>query len=139
MKTLYFLLLSALLTACNITGKIESTGIQSLSFGTGGGFTNEIKTYTLMPDGTMWLHNSLTYDSAVIKNISKKEVNKMYSSSLSAGLDTLHYSNPGNIYSFITVVKNGASNKVVWEKNEAGLPEGVASLYSALSELTRKN
>ena len=138
MKIYYLFLLSTLLTACNITGKIESTGIQSLSFGTGGGFTNEIKTYTLLSDGALWLHNSLANDSTLIKQVSKNKVNKLFGNALALGLDTLRYSNPGNTYTFITTNKKGVSNKIVWSAGHARLPDGILSFYNNLKEISIK-
>ncbi len=138
MKVLYLLLLMSVFTACTTTGKIESTGLKTISFGTGGGFTNEVKTYSLLPDGELWLYNSLTNDSTFIKHVKRGKVSKIYSGARTMGLDTLRYSYPGNIYSFITVVKKGSSNKIVWNNNQTGLPDGVKSFYSTLNELTNK-
>ena len=138
MKFFYLFLVGIALTSCNITGKIESTGIQSLSFGTGGGFTNEIKSYTLLPDGALWLYNSLSKDSTLIKKVSKSKVNNFYSEALDLGLDTLHYSKPGNTYYFITINRKGVSNKTEWSAGQAGLPDGVLLIYNNLKEISKK-
>ena len=138
MKFFYLFLVGAVLTSCNITGKIKSTGIKSLSFGTGGGFTNEIKSYTLLPDGALWLHNSLSKDSTLIKKVSKSKVNNFYSEALDLGLDTLHYSKPGNTYYFITINRKGVSNKTEWSAGQTGLPDGVLLFYNNLREISKK-
>lgn len=138
MKLFYLLLFSIILTSCNITDKIESTGIKAISYGSGGGFTNEVKIYTILPDGAVWLHNSITNDSIFVKRIAKKEVNKVYGNALKLGLDTLSLSNPGNTYTFIGVAKDGTFNKVVWSSSHSRAPESIKLFYSKLREATNK-
>ncbi len=138
MKYFYLFLVGVVLTACNITGKIESTGIKSLSFGTGGGFTNEIKSYTLLPNGALWLHNSLSKDSTLIKKVSKSKVNNFYSEALDLGLDTLRYSKPGNTYYFIAVNVKGVPNKTEWSAGQTGIPDGILPFYKSLKEISKK-
>ncbi len=137
MKFFYTLLLLAVLSSCNITGKIKSTELKAISYGTGGGFTNQVKTYTLLPDGAIWLRNSITNDSLPVKRIPKNRVYKLYGNALKLGIDTLSYSKPGNTYSFITIVKKDGSNKIVWDNLKA-LPGGIITFVNELKETVKK-
>ena len=138
MRFFYLILFLVTISACSTTGKIEATGFKTLSFGTGGGFTNEVKTYSLLPDGALWLHNSLSHDSTFVNHVSKGKVRKAYVGAQALGLDTLCYSNPDNRYSFITVGGESSSNKIVWGNNQSSLPEGVNPFFTTLMELISK-
>ena len=60
MKYFYLSVLIVILASCSLTKQIEKTGYTSIAFGTGGGFTNQITTYTLSADGSLWKQNNLS-------------------------------------------------------------------------------
>lgn len=136
MKYFYFFILIVIFASCSFTKQIEKTGITSIAFGTGGGFTNQIITYTLSADGSLWKHNNLSSDSVFIKKVKKGEVSDLFSKAQSQGLDTIHFTNPGNIYHFILISSRGKSNKIVWGSDNT-TPKVIQSYYNELSDILK--
>lgn len=136
MKYFYLSVLIVIFASCSLTKQIEKTGYTSIAFGTGGGFTNQITTYTLSADGSLWKQNNLSNDSIFIKKVKKVEVRDLFSKAQNQGLDTLHFTNPGNIYHFILISSRGKSNKIVWGSDD-NAPSVVRSYYSELSEISK--
>lgn len=126
-KYIVFILLIA--SSC-ISGKgVTHTGIEEISFGGGGGFTGEIKKYTLTHNG------DLINNGENIKNISSRHTLELFTQAVE--LIDYSYNEPGNMYSFIQIKTNSKTNRIVWKFQAADLDQKVLSLYDSLMSITK--
>jgi hypothetical protein len=136
----YFLLsiLIPFLYSCNTVKKINETGYSYISFGNGGGVTNNILTYTIFPDGKFVSKNSLTDKTKLLLNLKLKQVNEIYLKIKNSGIDTINYKNPGNIFYFIDIEKNNKINRIVWRDKDINIPDKVINVYYEMKRLIPK-
>jgi hypothetical protein len=137
MKYYYLLLVFLLFSSCNLQKKISETGYSAIQFGSGGGVANNVTSYSLLPDGEIWMFNSITKDSSLVKRIPAKEVLALFQMVKKKGLDTLHYNNPDNMYHFIEVDGPDKSSKIIWGQNNVVPSEEVLELYKHLTQIIK--
>ena len=137
-KLLYILVVFMLTSACSTPKALKSFSGNRLIFGSGGGFTNRGTTYTLSYDGSLYKVNELTGQRDKITVIPKKEAKKIFIKFLKAGLDTMEYSKPGNIYRFIGFENDSATRKIVWG-NPDEAPRKAKEMYDILVQLVKRS
>ena len=135
----YFLLffIVIIIAACSPTYRIEKTGLSELKFGSEGGFTGNVTSYTLNTDGTLWLHNPIRNDSVIVKKLSKKAVCKIYTKAQKLGVDTIRFKHPGNYSSFLMISKHNVSNRIVWGARGNPVPVEIQSFYDELTSVAK--
>ena len=136
---LFILLFLASCTHKIATDKLPTTQVL---FGTGGGFTGEVRDYALLEDGRIVKMKNGAAEQEVVKKISKKKAASYYATLDSMPSKTWLYNAPGNIYHHITVKKDGKKeSKVVWNggKDDANAPAYIVQFYRNLrAELPSK-
>ena len=118
------ILLSVVCTACTTIGIMENNRVETVSFGSGGGVTGEIITYTLNRDGNIYRNGSF------MKRVPKKEVNRLFGKLKT--ISDYHYNISDNMYNFIEINIKSKKNEIVWGVVDKNIDSRVISIYSAL-------
>ncbi len=92
----------------------------TLKFGSGGGFTGSIATYTLNSDRTFSKEESLNHTKVVLDKVKAKDVKQIRKLLEKVNFALLNLDKPGNMTSFITLDQGGKEYKTVWS---GGKPE----------------
>lgn len=123
------LFLCILLNSC-VTGKIATkTGVEEIHFGNGGGFTGEIKEYTLTSE------SKLLQNGKELKKIDSEITFEVFNSAKE--LKDYQYSNPDNMYSFIELKTKEKTNRIVWSYGSTDIDKKVTELYNKLILTTK--
>jgi len=133
MKYISLLFIIILFTNCKTTRQSTVTEYTVVQFGSGGGITNNITTYSLHPDGQLWIKKSIEKDSSLISTISRRQVKKTFAKVKASGADTIRYQNPGNYYYFIQTRKPSGQNIIEWSDDNPP-NENIENLYKYLVE-----
>ncbi len=130
-----FLALLALLlfNACTYQRAIKQTGVQSISYGSGGGFTGAVVSYSLSLDGQ--LSKTENNSTMPVKVIGTKNVKALFEEA--AGLKDYTFNEPGNMYSFITIKTDTQSRYISWGMGSDRIDSRVTELYGQLMALTK--
>lgn len=126
-KLIFLLFLS--LSACMTSSKITETGIEFVQFGTGGGFTGEIKTYTLNSRGELFENDS------ELKRIDLNTTLTLFKSAKE--LSDYEFKEPGNMYSFIVIKKREGTNRIVWSFGNTKVNQHSIELHKKLIATTK--
>ena len=109
-----------------MTGKqIAKKGVEKISFGTGGGFTGIENTYVLDKDGSI-----RDKDQNVVNELKKKEVLNIFENANE--LANLKFNQPENMYSFITIISESDTNRLVWGQETSPVPPKILTLHETL-------
>jgi len=127
MKTITLILL-AFLSSC-ATSKIAKTGIDQISFGSGGGFTGEVKTYTLNQD------SKLFEKEKELKKIDSKTTLELFNQA--SELKEYSFNTPENMYSFIEIKTKEKTNRIVWGYGATTVDKKATELYNKLISTTK--
>ena len=111
MKYFYLLFIVFLFPTCKTSKQTTKTDYVVIHFGRGGGVTNDVTTYSLYPDGKIWMSKSFSNDSSLVTEILHEHVKKLYIRIEESGVDTIDYQSPGNLYYFIHIHKRSGKNK----------------------------
>lgn len=113
-----------------MTGKIATkTGIEEIHFGNGGGFTGEIKEYTLTSE------SKLLQNGKELKKIDSEITFEVFNSAKE--LKDYQYSKPDNMYSFIELKTKEKTNRIVWSYGSTDIDKKVTELYNKLILTTK--
>lgn len=124
------LLLLVILSSCITHKTIEKTGIEEISFGSGGGFTGEVKTYKLSSNGKL-------FEKGVeIKKLESKSTLKFFNQAKQ--LKDIDYNKPGNMYSFLEIKTKNKTNRIVWSDGSTDIDKRIIELYAELITNTKQ-
>lgn len=124
------LLLLVILSSCITHKTIKKTGIEEISFGSGGGFTGEVKTYKLSSNGKL-------FEKGVeIKKIESKSTLKFFNQAKQ--LKDIDYNKPGNMYSFLEIKTKNKTNRIVWSDGSTDVDKRITELYAELITNTKQ-
>ncbi|SNR57901.1 hypothetical protein SAMN06265371_10615 [Lutibacter agarilyticus] len=126
-KLIFLLFLS--LSACMTSSKIAETEIEFVQFGTGGGFTGEIKTYMLNSRGELFENDSL------LKSIDLKATLTLFK--LAKEISDYEFKETGNMYSYIIIKKREITNRIVWSFGNTKVNQDVIEFYKKLKTTTK--
>lgn len=122
------IILIAFLSSCT-TSKIAKTGIEQISFGSGGGFTGEVKTYTLTSDSKLFEKGNELKKLDIKKTLDLfKQANELKEYSLNA---------PENMYLFIEIKTKEETNRIVWGFGTTTVDKKVIEVYNELTSTTK--
>jgi hypothetical protein len=138
MKYFYLLVIVFLFPTCKTSKQAAKTDYVVIHFGSGGGVTNDVTTYSLYPDGKIWMSKSFSNDSSLVKEILHEHVKKLYIKVEESGVDTMQYQNPGNLYYFIHIRKHSGKNKIVWGDDNPPPTKEVEELYQDLLKIVKQ-
>ena len=85
-----------------------------LKFGSGGGFTGAVTTYTLNSDKTFSKEESLTHKTEALPKVKCKDICQIRKLLKKVNFSLLNIDKPGNMSSFITLNQGGKEYKTVW-------------------------
>ncbi len=140
-RVLYLLLLAGYLVVACRTGKKEtsSTGApgQVLTFGSGGGFTGAVTTYTLHPDGH--LHRAKTFNEQpeLIGKLDRKLAAGFFKKAEDLLSRTEAFHHPGNQYFFVKVGAGDTPQAATWGAAGYPAPAGLEAFYAELMQHTQ--
>jgi hypothetical protein len=140
----FFYLLLALFTlvSCHKKLLMEKIHEPHIAFGSGGGFTNIVKQYRLLEDGRIVeekkMQDSIQY--TVVAEIGKRKAKDCFTAIQKLNLDSLKFSEPGNLYYFITVnAKDSLTpNRIVWGSKDKPVAPAVQDFYKTLLQFLIK-
>jgi hypothetical protein len=113
-----------------MTSKIVvNSGIKEIKFGTGGGFTGEVRTYKLTAACKLFEKEK------VLKKVESKKTMKLFIQAKE--LKELNFNEPENIYSFIEIKTKLRTNRIVWNYRSTTLDNKVIQLYNDLFKTTK--
>ena len=123
-RFLSLLLLLVTLNSCVMNRIAQRTGIDDISFGSGGGFTGEVKTYRLSADCKL-------FDGEIEMNpIEFGKTSTIFKNA--AALKDLKFNEPENMYSFIEIKSKESTNRIVWAFGSTSVDKKVIELYNEL-------
>lgn len=146
-RVLYLLLLTGSLVAACRTNKKETSSAgppapgQVLTFGSGGGFTGAVTTYTLYPDGQ--LHRAKTFrdQPELIARLDRKLAAGFFKKAADLLSRTEPFHHPGNQYFFVKLgtpeAVNDAQNAATWGAAGYPAPAGLEAFYEELMQHTQ--
>jgi hypothetical protein len=105
-----------------------------LTFGSGGGYSGEVTTYFVLPNGQVFQHSSLGSDTLAYTQISKRSAKSLMDDFTSLGLDTLNFYHPGNMYRFVEKYRQDEVVKLSMGDQQMLTPPVLKDYYQALSE-----
>ena len=126
MRKYLLVFIPVIFVACSTCKIAKQTYIQEIQFGTGGGFTGAVTTYTLKSNG------KLLRQSDVISKAPCDSVNLFFE--LADQLPKEDFVRPGNTYSFVRVILRSGTYYYSWSIEE--MPdEKVMDLFTKLHKL----
>lgn len=78
-----------------------------LVFGSGGGFTGKVQTYTLLENGQLFHHNGINNLTQQMTTLSKKQTKQLFEKANDKELNNITLNDPGNMYYFLKLKKDG--------------------------------
>jgi hypothetical protein len=113
-----------------VTSKITvNTGIEEITFGSGGGFTGAIKSFKLNTSGKLFEN-----DTVIIKVSSKKTIELFNKAEL---LKDFEFNRPDNLYRFIEIKTKEKTNRIVWAFGSMEIDKKALELYDSLISNTK--
>lgn len=129
-KTL--IILTLLLNSCMTGKQITNTGVKQVHFGSGGGFTGIENIYVLDKDGSI-----KDKDQNVVNELRKKEVLSIFENAKELADSKLNQ--PENMYSFITIISESDTNRLVWGQETSKVSPNILTLHGNLMNKIKTN
>jgi hypothetical protein len=136
MKPVFLLLfLLPFLFKCNRTAYNSANfPADYLAFGEGGGFSGEVTTYFLLPNGQVFQTSGFSSDTLIYAQIKKRTAKSLLERFTSLGLDTLDFNHPGNKYRFVEKHGDGEVLKLSMGDHQMPTPVLLKDFYQELSK-----
>lgn len=123
MKKALLSFIPMMLVACSTCKVAQMTPVKEIQYGSGGGYTGAVKTYSLKADGTLWEEN---------KKIAKLSCDTLYSIYEYAELlPKENYVHPMNSYSFVRILTRDKTYYYVWSWSDKP-PMEIINIYQKL-------
>lgn len=133
------LFLSIISSSCNVVKYTpEKFPSNQIIWGTGGGFTGIEYTYTLLPNGQLFLRQGVGSPYIELKPMKKKEAKPFFEKVASLQLFKQDIDKPGNMYYFLQEVTEETDSKATWGAGDYIPPSGVVALYKELDLLNTR-
>lgn len=127
----FLLLLFASCKTASKTATVETyqTKIESIVFGSSGGFSGKANSFTLTKEGKIMKQDAelKTLDSAVRDELFKE----------AEALLEFSFNEPKNMNSFLEIKTAGKSNRILWPQGSDKMDARVSGLHKKLMDLTR--
>lgn len=140
MKTLFHLFLFSLilflLPNCKRTLYTPQDASENhIRFGSGGGFTGATTTFTLMDNGQLFRHESLTDSISNLPGLKRKVYKALFKDLSQIDTSLLGAQQPGNRYYFLEWVQAEQLTRTTWGAADYQPPQEVKSIYEKLMEI----
>lgn len=110
---------------CSVNKAIQQTEVQEITFGYGGGVTQDVTSYVIKSNGIV------LYKDKIIRKIPKDELAEIYEDAANLGNSFNH---PQNTFSFIKVSKTNGESYYCWGDVTA-IP--IITLFAKLNNYTK--
>lgn len=129
------------LSSCSNKILPEKMPTTQIIFGSGGGFTNQIKEYSLLENGKIVEKATDGTHFNVITTVEQDKAEQCFNICKSFKLDELKFNEPGNMYYFLTIRSHAKEdNHIVWGDRSKPIAPEVATLHKMLmSYLPKKS
>ena len=134
MKNIYLIIITSVLFAACKTAKLDGPE-RFIIFGNGGGIVGKEHTYKISSLGAFKVANSNDSDREIKIKVSRKTLKKIFALADSLQKNVAGFSNPGNIYYFISVNNNVEKPDYTWGQTGFIAPEPVTRLYDMLKKI----
>lgn len=111
----------------------NTTNVETVAFGNGGGFTGIETKYLLNYNGN--LVKISQNDTVLIKELSHKEVEGIYITA--SELNTYKFFKPENIYQFVELKTKSTTNRIAWGFGSTEISNTAIKFYNDLIEHTK--
>ena len=119
---------------CSCSASKVVSQVQSIKFGSGGGFTGAVNQYELEANGSLSV--IAKGDTSQLKVVSKEQMEKILS--LAESVKTIKMNEPKNMYQFIEInYKQEDPYRWVWGLGRQDLPSELNELFETLTNLTK--
>jgi len=115
------------------TKSISRTGIESIRFGNGGGFTGAVTAYILSANGQ--LNKVEGNKNVLIKTVDNKMVKDFFEKA--SELKNYQFNEPENVYSFLEIQTKENKQNITWGFGSTKIDSRVKKLYDKLMLLTK--
>ncbi|MGB6152468.1 MAG: hypothetical protein WBG48_10785 [Pricia sp.] len=128
-----FLLLSCFISGCKSQKyTYETLPQERLEFGQGGGMAGEIRTYTLLENGQVFVHNSITGTSEELEALAPERAREFFTELDGLSFKTISFDHPGNRYYFLGRITEEGEHRTVWGSEDHKAPGQIKKVYNAL-------
>ncbi len=141
-RVLYLLLLAGYLMVACRTGKNDAssgggaTPEKVLTFGSGGGFTGAVTTYTLHGDGQLHRAKTFADKPELIAKLDRKLTAGFFKKAEDLFSRTGTFTHPGNQYFFVKLGPDAAQQSATWGAADYPAPAGLEAFYQELMQHT---
>lgn len=135
-----FLVLAAMVAAqCSSSYTAERLPTQHLRFGSGGGFSGEVVTWTLLHNGQLFRHSRLDNTTIEWKQHSRRQGRVLFREAEALQLlDRPPFLYPGNMYRFLEWTDGARVQRITWGSREHPVDSAIEALHERLMALTRE-
>ncbi|WPP49961.1 hypothetical protein [Catalinimonas niigatensis] len=140
MKQLYPLIAwmgLVLIFCCCQRAAFQPASIQQdyISFGKGGGMTNQVDTYYLLADGHVYQHNSIAQESQHLGRLKKADRKAYFDQAERLEASLFGCKEPGNLYYFLSIHTQDSVKACTWGRQGFSPPEEVFTFYQYVQQL----
>ena len=137
LSTIYLmggLALICFLGSCHQKIAAEMMPTTQIVFGSGGGYAGSEKEFVLLEDGKIMEKQVGGKIYKSVARIGKTTSLQHYAQCDSLQIQKMAFQQPGNIYYYMIVKRNGQENKVVWGNKDKPINDEVAQFYQQLAD-----
>ena len=103
-----------------------------IEFGQGGGMAGGVKTYSLLENGQLFVHNSLIGESEELESASPEDAKAFFSELDAMSFKSIQFRHPGNRYYFLGRKSETGEHRTVWGEEGKDVPPAITELYRRL-------
>ncbi len=140
MKKIYSIAVLSLITlVCSYCQRssFQPEAIQQdyLTFGKGGGMTNQVDTYYVLADGHVYRHNSISKEYQPVGRLKRSARSACFDKARALPASTFGCDEPGNMYYFLIIHTQDIVKSCTWGNTGFTPPEAITSFYEYTQQL----
>ena len=106
-----------------------------ITFGKGGGMTNQVDTYYILADGHIYRHNNLTKEYQHLGRMKRAARYACFERAQGLPASLFGCEAPGNIYYFLSIHTQDTVKLCTWGSHDFTPPEAITSFYQYTQQL----
>lgn len=110
----------------------ETLPQDQIVFGQGGGMAGEIKTYTLLENGQLFVHSSITKQSEELNPQDSERAKEFFTKLDGISFNSIQFTHPGNRYYFLGRKTEQGEHRTVWGSEDHNAPDPIQDIYRQL-------
>jgi len=110
----------------------ETLPHDQIVFGQGGGMAGEIKTYTLLENGQLFVHSSITKQSEELNSQNPERAKEFFTKLDGMSFNNIQFKHPGNRYYFLGRKTEQDEHKIIWGSEDHNAPDPIKDIYKQL-------